>query len=164
MHQKAVAGDKKAVNKAYELLEKVRQAAPQNNLVEAYYGSVLSLQGRDAIDPNDRFQKAVKGLKVLDGAVSKEPDNVEIRILRSLVCNRLPEMYFHRTASAVEDFQYLLSRYEKDHHLFTQEFYWKVLYELGVAYKKLGRHQEAQSVWRKLQSQTDKYNEFIKGG
>lgn len=164
LHQSGVAGNKKAVKEACELLEKVRGLVPQNNLVEAYYGSATALQGRDAIDPMDRFKKAVKGLKILDGVVSKEPENIEIRILRAKVCFPLPEKFFHRTATAVEDFSYLASRYKNDPSVFSPEFYWQVLYDLGVSYKRLGRKQEAESTWLTLLSisEDNKYKELLR--
>lgn len=152
LHDRGVEGDAEAVKKAYSLLTTLRLRAPQNALVEAYYGSVTALLGRDAIDPNERFQKAMKGLKTLDRAVATDPGNVQIRILRAYVGYRLPEMYFHRTKTAIEDFSYLVSRYEKDPGVFSREFYWQLLYDLGAAYKRLEQHREADATWSRLLS------------
>ncbi|HHW39886.1 MAG TPA: tetratricopeptide repeat protein [Syntrophomonadaceae bacterium] len=163
LHRRGIQGDKEAVAKAYELLVKVKELLPDNNLVEAYYGSTVTLLGRDAVDPIERFKKAVRGLKILDGAVSRDPENIEVRILRGNVCYRLPETYFHRTATAVEDFSYLVSRYEQDPSLFSQDYYFQLLYDLGAAYKNLGRNQEADSAWQKLLSAAGetKYRELL---
>lgn len=163
LHKRGLQGDKEAVVKAHELLAKVKELLPENNLVEAYYGSAITLLGRDAIDPMERFKKAVKGLKILDGAVSRDPENIEIRILRGNVCYRLPETYFHRTATAVEDFSYLVSRYEQDPSVFSQDYYCQLLYNLGAANKNLGRNQEANSIWQKLLSVAGetKYKELL---
>jgi tetratricopeptide (TPR) repeat protein len=163
LHQRGIEGDKGAVRKAYKLLKKIRNMNPQNNLIEAYYGSVTTLLGRDASDLMEKFQKAMSGLKILDEVVSKEPDNIEIHTIRAYVCYNLPEVYFHRTSTAIEDFNYLISRYDQNPNVFTQEFYWKLLYDLGVAYKRLERHDEAKSTWEKLLSQTTdpKYQELL---
>jgi len=163
LHKRGLQGDKDAVGKAHELLAKVKEMLPENNLVEAYYGSAITLLGRDAIDPMERFKKAVKGLKILDGAVSRDPENIEIRILRGNVCYRLPETYFHRTATAVEDFSYLVSRYEQDPSVFSQDYYFQLLYDLGAANKNLGRNEEADSAWQKLLSVAGetKYKELL---
>lgn len=149
-HEQGVDGDKEAVRKAYKSLESIVKMVPRNNLVKAYFGSATCLLGRDAVDPMERFEKAVKGLKILDEAVSNEPENTKIRILRGYVCYRLPETYFHRTSTAVEDFKYLITRYENEQNTFSPEFYNQLLYDLGVAYKTLGRKEEAVSVWEKL--------------
>ncbi|MGI6605415.1 MAG: tetratricopeptide repeat protein [bacterium] len=151
LHNLGVNGDKEAVQKCYELLQQIRETNPDNVLAEAYFGSATSLLGRDAIDPNKRFKLAIQGVKILDQAVSKAPDNIDIRTLRGYVCLRLPELYFHRTATAIEDFTYLVSRYEQDQP-FSTEFYWKILFDLGVAYKQIEQIKEAEATWRKLLS------------
>lgn len=150
LHSHGINGDKEAVKKACEIFKKLCSQDPQNRLVEAYFGSVTALMGRDAVNPNDRFKLAMKGLKTLDHAVSVEPDNIDIRSIRGHVCYRLPEMYFHRTGTAIEDFTYMISRYEEDSSCFTEEYYWQILFYLGSAYKELNRLQDAQAVWKKL--------------
>jgi len=160
LHHLGVEGDKAAVQKAYALLDKLRQQV-NDNLVHAYYGSVLTLVGRDAINPTERVQKALQGVKILNEAVAKEPNNVEIRLLRGFVCNRLPKVYFHRTATAVEDFNHVLALDAKK-HLLSKELYWKVLFELGDAYKKLGQHEQAKAVWSRLKSQTSRYDQELR--
>ncbi|MFZ5634428.1 MAG: tetratricopeptide repeat protein [Bacillota bacterium] len=164
LHKLGVEGDKEAVKEAYKLLEKLRELIPQNNLVEAYYGSATSLLGRDAVDPTERFNKAIRGLKILDGSVAREPENIEVRTLRAYVSYRLPEKFFHRTGTAVEDLSYLATRYEHDPGVFSPEFYRQVLFDLGASFKRLGQNREAESTWQKLLSPTrdPKYIELLK--
>lgn len=164
LHNSGVDGDKEAVKKAYELFKNICTDNPHNRLAEAYLGSTTALLGRDEIEPNKRFKLVLDGLKILDRVVSKEPDNIEIRILRGFVCHRLPEMFFHRLGTAVEDFGYVVSRYEKNKKLLSRDFYCKVLFELGFDYKELDRSEEAQSIWKKLLSVTNdpKYIELLK--
>lgn len=164
LHRDGIDGNKEAVRECFEILCKILKMAPGNNLAEAYYGSATALMGRDAIDPVERFNRAIKGLKMLDRAVDKEPANTEIRILRAYVSYRLPEMYFHRTATAVEDFNYLASRFEDDPGVFSADFYSQVLYHLGKSYKNLGKNQEAEGVWQKLltASKDTKYKELLR--
>ncbi len=164
LHNIGVDGDKEAVKKAYKMFKKICADNPQDCLAEAYLGSATALLGRDEIDPNQRFKLALDGLKILDRAVSKEPDNIEIRILRGFVCHRLPEMYFHRLATAIEDFNCVVSRYERNGKTFSHDFYCKILFELGLDYKELDRHEEAHSIWKKLLSVTSdpKYIELLK--
>lgn len=164
MHKLGVDGDKEAVRKAHKMFTDIFADNSQNVLAEAYLGSATALLGRDEIDPNKRFQLALRGLKMLDRAVTKEPENIEIRVLRGLVCYRLPDMYFHRLMTAVEDFNYLVSRYEADKKLLAEDFYCQTLFNLGKAYKQLDRSKESESMWRKLWSAASnpKYLELLK--
>ena len=163
LHKLGVEGDRDSVKEAFKLLEKLRELAPQNTLVEAYYGSATSLLGRDAVNPTERFNKAIRGLKILDSVVAHEPESVEIRTLRAYVCYRLPENFFHRTGTAVEDLSYLAARYDSDPP-FSHEFYCQVLFDLGAAYKRLSQSREAESTWQKLLSVTrdPKYIELLR--
>lgn len=146
LHQRAVEGDKTAVHEAFVLLENIRDHFPPDPLIDAYFGSILAFQGRDALDPIERVEKVRQGLKFLDEAVQNEPERLEIRILRGYVCLRLPEVFFHRTSVAVEDFNYLITRYEKDPNIFSAEFGRQLLKELKSAYQTLGRDQECQRI------------------
>jgi len=164
LHNIGVEGDKEAVKKAYKIFKKICADDPRDCLAEAYLGSITALLGRDEIDPNKRFRLALDGLKILDRAVSKEPDNIEIRILRGFVSHRLPEMYFHRKATAIEDFNYVISRYERNKKVLSRDFYCKILFELGLDYKELDRTGDAQSTWEKLLNVSDDpgYAELLK--
>ena len=160
-----IDGDKEAAKKAHKMFKQICASDPQNYLAEAYLGSATALLGRDEIDPNKRFTLVIRGLKILDRVVSKQPENIEIRISRGSVCHNLPEFYFHRLSTAVEDFSYLASRYESNQKIFSRELYWKVLFDLGSVYKQLGRAQESESTWQKLWSATvepNKYRELLK--
>ena len=164
LHDLGVAGDKKAVVEAHKLLKEFLEQEPENVEAKGYLGSIISLLGRDSINPNERMNKALEGLKILDQVVKINPENTQVRILRANVCYRLPEMYFHRTDTAVEDFKHMISRYEKDQNIFTESYYLKLLYDLGGAYKNLNRHDEAKKTWQKLLEVTsdEKYIKLLK--
>ncbi len=164
LHDRAVDGDKGATPKAYDLLKAAHLAHPDDPVAEAYFGSATALLGRDAVDPDERLSKALRGLKILDRAVRRAPDNVRVRTVRAYVCYRLPEMYFHRTYAAVEDFSHLASLYEKDNSVLPEPFYWQILFDLGKAYQNVGRKAEAVQTWKKLLSVTrdPKYQELLR--
>jgi len=131
LHEQAVKGDKEAALKASKLLERLKQQYPKDLLIEAYYGSSLTLLGRDEIDPIQRFNKANKGLKILDGVIAKAPDNLQARLLRGYICLRLPEEHFHRQKTAIEDFSYLKAAYERDGNCLPKETYRQVVTNLA---------------------------------
>jgi tetratricopeptide (TPR) repeat protein len=155
LHQQGVDGNQEAVVRAYEILTELRNQNLENSLIDAYYGSTLALLGRDAILPAEKMQKAMNGLEILDEAVSKDPQNLTIRLLRGHVCNSLPDMFFQRTKTAVEDFTYILDAYQQDPGLFPKPFIWQLLYDLGMAHKKVRQEDEAKECWNQLLSETD---------
>lgn len=136
LHQRAVAGDKQASKRAYELLVEIRGMSSGDNTVEAYLGSAMILQGRDEKNPEEKLKKVYAGLKILDKAVSRDANNIELRILRAYVCVNLPEDIFHRRTTAVGDFTYLLSRYEKTPSIFTADFYQQIRRDLAAVQSK----------------------------
>lgn len=150
LHDRSVAGDKEATRKAHELLKAAYEAQPDNPLVQAYFGSATALMGRDAVDPNERFAEALRGVRILDEAVRRAPDNVQIRLLRGYVCLRLPEGFFQRSHVAAEDFLYVVRLYERDRDRLPEGLYWQALFELGTAYRNMGNLGEAVTTWKKL--------------
>lgn len=161
LHRIGVDGDAEAVKECVAEFDKLRKLLPDSNLVEAYFGSAMALLGRDEVNPMERMKYANKGLKILDHAVDREPTNTEIRILRFNVCYRLPEPIFQRAGTVVEDLSYLIERYEKDSKVFSQDYYWHLLYTLGMAYKTINKSREAETTWKKLLS-FEPDNKYIK--
>lgn len=150
LHDAGVEGNKEAVQKAHALLQKLYRLDQHDPIVAAYYGSVTALLGRDAIDPLERVEKVMKGLKLLDGVVANHPANLTVRLLRAYLSYNLPEEFFHRTKVAIEDFQVLKTAYEADNSLLPQKTYWQILYDLGAACRRIGNNEAAQEVWREL--------------
>lgn len=150
LHDRAVNGDRQAAVEAYELFKAAHAAAPGDPVVQAYCGSATALMGRDTVDQDERFALGLRGLKLLDRAVEHAPNSVTVRTLRGYVALRLPETYFHRTYTAIEDFGHLVELYERDHSTLPEGFYQQLLWDLGQAYQNVERRAEAQATWRKL--------------
>lgn len=150
LHDNGVAGDTAAVRTACDLLKKLHSQDPANYKVEAYLGSATALMGRDELNVMDRMKLAKRGLKMLDHAVVMAPEDIEIRTLRGHVCFNLPEMYFQRSKTAIEDFSYIAARYEKDSRSVEKGYYCELLYKIGVANRYIGRQQDAEAAWNKL--------------
>lgn len=165
-HDQGIEGNDQAVKKAYQLIEKVRAQAPENDLIEAYYGSIVALLGRDEeVDPMDRIEYAEKGLKILDRVVDDSPENEEIRTLRGYVCYKIPEDIFQRTNTAIKDFNYLITNYEKNNSQLSKDFYFQLLFDLGFAYETMGKYDQAKQTWKKLLShskQVAKYEKLLR--
>lgn len=150
LFKKGIDGDKRAVNAAYEKFNKLRAAAPRDALIEAYYGSSLTLLARDAVQPMDKAEKAQNGLDALDRAVSMDPNQKRIRLLRANVCVRLPEVYFQSSNTAIADFNFLLDRYQEDSDYLSKKQVVEILRNLVKAYQNAGKPAEAAAVLKRL--------------
>ncbi|WP_191559277.1 tetratricopeptide repeat protein [Metabacillus idriensis] len=150
LHYNGVDGDKKAVIKANGMLLKLREAEPENALIEAYYGSTLVLLGRDAVKILERADKAQEGLDALNRAVSLDSNHKEIRLLRGNICLRLPESFFHCSETAIEDFTFLLDHYKENSNYLTPKQVREVLRNLSAAYQNAGKPDKANSVLQRL--------------
>jgi tetratricopeptide (TPR) repeat protein len=150
LHNNGVDGDKKAVIKANEMLLKLREAEPENALIEAYYGSTLVLLARDAVKILERADKAQEGLDALNRAVSLDPNQKEIRWLRGSICLRLPDSFFHCSETAIEDFTFLLDRFKENSNYLTPKQVREVLRNLRSAYQNAGKTDQADAVMQLL--------------
>lgn len=150
LHNKGVDGDKKAVIQANEMLLKLRESEPDDALIEAYYGSTLVLLGRDAVKMLEKVDKVEEGLDSLNRAISLDSNQKEIRWLRGNICLRLPESFFQCSAMAIEDFAFLLDRYQENSCCLTPNQLREVLRNLGSAYQNAGKADKADIVLRRL--------------
>jgi tetratricopeptide (TPR) repeat protein len=155
---KGVDGDKNAAISAFEKFSIFRKAYPDSALIEAYYGSAVALLARDAIHPLDKADKAQEGLDALDLAVSKDPNQKEIRLLRASVCVKLPESYFQRSITAIEDFNFLLNLYQKDPSSLSNKQVTEILKNLAAAYQNVGKLIEAKAILQLLSQVNGKKN------
>ncbi|GAE93922.1 hypothetical protein JCM21714_3042 [Gracilibacillus boraciitolerans JCM 21714] len=150
LFMKGTNGDKKAVRSAYDIFLKLRNDMSRDALLEAYYGSTLALIGRDAVQPIEKADKAQEGLDTLNQAVTMEPNQKEIRLLRANVCLRLPESFFHCSQTAIDDFSFLLAQYQADPNYLSKIQVTEIIKNLSTAYQHAGRPHEAKEVLQRL--------------
>ena len=152
LHSDGVNGNKSAVQKAFDTFKSLYEKEPNHPEIAAYYGSTTALMGRDETNLTKRMKYALSGLKLLDSVVEKSPNLPLARFLRGNVCYRLPEMYFHRTETAIEDFKYLINFYEQDNRILTKSEYETVLKNLIKACETLNRAEEAKKYREKFKA------------
>ncbi|MDQ6421684.1 hypothetical protein RB620_19850 [Paenibacillus sp. LHD-117] len=156
LHLEGVDGDAAAVQEANRLLQQLRVDYPGHPLVDAYYGSTLILIARDKTKQLEKLKWSFNGLKFLDKAVADDPKDGMIRLLRGKNAYHLPEKHFHRTQTVIEDYTFLLSQQKAEGNMLGADDYAQITYELGEAYARIGRNQDAITSWRRLDSQTVK--------
>jgi len=163
LHNEGLGGDTNAVWEAHSKFEKLRKDFPNQPIAAAFHGSIMTLIARDESSPTTRFQWANRGLELLDEAVASARTDIKIRMLRGSIAYRLPEQFFHRTETAIEDYLFLIDRELRDPGSISKDTYEKLIYELGEAYHRIDRLQEAKICWSKLLKQTadSKYHHLI---
>jgi hypothetical protein len=151
LHKAGNEGDTAAVQEAHRLLGQLREENPGNPLADAYHGAVMNLIARYNTKPLERLYWSRRGLKLLDQAVAADPNNDKIRLLRGKVAYTVPEKHFHRTATAIEDYTFILNQRMQENGRLTQEDS-QLVFELAEAYYRIGRNQDAANWWRKLEN------------
>jgi hypothetical protein len=149
LHNEGIMGNKQAVKSAYNSLKDLAKQDKNNLEIQAYLGSATTLLGRDANSVTDKMKYALEGLKLLDAVVETAPNLVIARLLRGNVSFRLPEMYFQRTSTAIEDFSFLVEAYEKDSSIMTESEYNEVLKNVIEACKRSNQLEKASMFQKK---------------
>jgi tetratricopeptide (TPR) repeat protein len=163
LYIQAFSGDKKAADKACDYFKRAHLADPGNPLIKVYYADCLSLAGSYEKTAEIMIGKAIQAMKMFDSVVNSNRDNINFRFMRAYHSFRLPEAFFHRTNVAIIDFEYLIERYENDPTVFSEEIYWQLLYDLGLANVKIELPEDAKEIWEKLLSKNPpkKYKKMI---
>ncbi|WP_208607690.1 hypothetical protein [Paenibacillus pectinilyticus] len=151
LHMDGVAGNVAAVQEAYGLLEQLRADYPSNPLVDAYYGSTMILIARDKTKALEKLKWSNQGLKILDNSVAADSQDSTIRLLRGKASYNLPEKYFQRAKTVIEDYTFLLN---KQDDMLNTDGQLQLIYELGDAYTRIGRNEEAATYFRRLENET----------
>ncbi|RPF53429.1 hypothetical protein [Aquisalibacillus elongatus] len=150
LYLQALSGDQQVANQAYEYFQKAYSENPANLDYKIHYADCLSLQSKFSDDASDMIGKAIEAMKLFDSVVNSKPYHIKYRYLRGYHALRLPEHFFHRTTTAIVDLEYLIERYEQDSSIFSNEIYYQLLYDLGLANLVMEDSEEAQEVWDKL--------------
>jgi hypothetical protein len=149
--EKAVNGDTKETKALTADLEKWTQEQPTNYLLQAYLGSVYTLDSRDAWPGPGKLTYLRNGGKQMDGAVAAAPDNPAVRFVRAIDYYELP-FFFGKGKTARDDFQILLKQIDgeiKTPYVLNIETRQAIYYYAGLSFKQLSQFPQAKETWRK---------------
>jgi hypothetical protein len=150
-HEKAVNGDTKETKALTADLEKWTKEQPDNHLLEAYLGSVYTLDSRDAWPGLGKLTYLRNGGKLLDAAVASAPDNPAVRFVRAIDYYELP-FFFGKGATARDDFQILLKQIDgetKSSYTLDTETQQAIYFYAGLSSRQLSQTDEAKRVWER---------------
>ncbi len=145
-HNRGGDGDEKAVEKAIDFLDRLLQLNNRNTVAMAFYGSAVTMQGRDAFLPWNKMKYVNEGIGKLDKAVMLDSTNLRVRMVRGMNSIKLPD-FPNRRPFALRDFAFVVARadssnLEKSERVQTYYFY-------GLTLKQEGRIDEAKRMWGK---------------
>jgi len=148
-HEKAVAGDKKETKALTTDLEKWTQEQPTNYMLQAYLGSVYTLDSRDSWWGPDKLTFLRKGGQWLDAAVASAPDNPGVRFVRAIDYYELPSL-FGKGATARDDFQILLKQVDGETpsaYVLNTETQQAIFLYAGKSFYQQSQYPQAKDAW-----------------
>jgi len=132
-HNQAPTGDKNAIKKCDEILNRLIDTEPNDNLALAYLGNILTMRGDSEKLPNKKLKYVKEGIEKIDKAVALEPANLMIRLVRAMNSLMLPS-FFGRLKYSREDFSCILNSEEfKNWPIENQAM---IYYHFGIAWEK----------------------------
>jgi hypothetical protein len=149
-HEKAVNGDTQETKALTADLEKWTKEQPTNYLLQAYLGSVYTLDSRDAWPGPGKLTYLRNGGKLMDGAVAAAPDNPAVRFVRAIDYYELP-FFFGKGKTARDDFQILLKQVNgetKTPYTLNVETQQAIYYYAGLSFKQLSEMPQAKTAWQ----------------
>ena len=149
--EKAVNGDTKETKALTADLEKWVDEQPTNYLLQAYLGSVYTLDSRDAWPGPGKLTFLRKGGQWLDGAVASAPDNPAVRFVRAIDYFELPAI-FGKRQTARDDFQILLKQVDgetKTPYVLNTETQQAIYLYAGQSFYQMSQYPQAKDAWQR---------------
>ena len=165
-HEKAVKGDTKETKALTTDLEKWTKEQPDNHLLQAYLGSVYTLDSRDAWPGPGKLTYLRNGGKELDAAVAAAPDNPAVRFVRAIDYYELPWI-FGKGQTARDDFVTLLKEVDgetKSPYVLGTETQQAIYYYAGLSFKQMSQPDNAKKAWLRGQALDAKSDLAVKIG
>lgn len=130
----------------------------QDPIILAYYGMSQIQKAKDTFNPLTKLDIAKKGLKIIDSAVDKAPDNFYIRIIRIKIS--IKKKMFGRYPLAKNDIEYCESLYKNGK--ITEEENVELLYYKAQYFEKMKEKDKAKTIYQNILNKYPHYNpEFL---
>ena len=141
-HRLAMQGDESALDNAAEAVDRVLAAQENHAEALAIRGSLLTMRAKLNKSFIKRLYYSYKAIKILNRAVEADPDDPAARTIRGFTSLVLPG-FLRRLKVACRDFEYLIRRHQEDPSVLPDEMMPKIYLNLGIAYAKEGKREEA---------------------
>ena len=132
---------------AFKTLSKVHGMNETDCVSLCYLGSATTMMAATTNDLMEKSSYTNRGIALMDKAVRKAPDNVNVRLTRAYNSKSLPD-FLERKSVAVEDFEHLAGMIRKG-SLSSISIKKAVYSNLAELYEKIG-HREKAEAYHKL--------------
>lgn len=109
----------------------------------AYTGAIDALKAKHAFNPFTKFSKVVSSLNILERAVSREPNNLEIRFIRFSILHNLPG-FLGYSKERNDDICVIVDQLEKKDYILYDPKLQKNVIEFMLDSKRLNASQTVQ--------------------
>jgi hypothetical protein len=123
--------DKVHVQPSIDLFEKI--IADRGNLHDqalVYLGALYTIKAKYTFFPFSKLKWAKKGLCIMDEALSRAPEDIEVLFVHGTICHNLPGL-FNRQDDARRDFNKIIELLPDNLHRYDEDFIADVLEYLG---------------------------------
>jgi tetratricopeptide (TPR) repeat protein len=135
-------GESEAIKRAEEAVDSILEEDDGHAEALAIRGSLLTLKAKLTRSFFKRLYYSYRAIKSLNRAVEADPEDPAARTIRGFTSLVLPG-FLRRLKVAAEDFEYLIRRYQEDPSVLPDEMMPKIYLNLGIAYAKEGKRDEA---------------------
>jgi len=139
--------NEEASDRAEELFESILKKKRDHAEALVYYGSLLTLKGRDAFLPWKKLSYVEDGCDEMDKAVQLDPKNITLRITRAMNNINLPD-FFKRQAYYLEDFEFI--RNHPAFGSFPPVFQQQILFNSAKAFEKNDHPQKGVEMYKQV--------------
>jgi hypothetical protein len=111
--EKARSDFKNYTPKAVECLTRAHEMEKTDYETMCYLGSAITMMANTTGNPIKKMTYVNKGTAQMDKAIKKDPDNINIRLIKAFNSKNLPG-FLNRSHFAIEDFEYIADLIEKN--------------------------------------------------
>lgn len=109
---------KEACENLINRLNKIRE---DDALLQGYRGSGIIIMAKHVINPISKYSNFKKGRDILEKAVTKDKNNIELRFLRLMIQSNLPKFLGYKS-NISEDLEFIDENLNKEKDLQLKEF------------------------------------------
>ncbi len=100
--------DKNLVYDAEAIFKELQKSDSLSGQATVYLGALMSIRGKHAFLPMQKYTRAKKGLAIMDEGIQQDSTDIESRFIRGMTCYHLP-FFFGRGDTAREDFNFVMT-------------------------------------------------------
>ncbi|MBD3179508.1 MAG: tetratricopeptide repeat protein, partial [Candidatus Latescibacteria bacterium] len=137
------------LGQAVSILEKALEEHSENATLISYLGLYTGMSAGSTTDFTEAGRLANRSFRLLDKAVSLEPDNPEVRMNRGIIYVNVPE-FLGKMNMGIEDLEIAASIISESPEEFSSGRQIAVWTHLGEAYRKSNSHDKAIKAWEEI--------------